>query len=468
MTRLILLAIALITLALTANSASAYESIQAQAKVPANICLINWEWATEGDLSFWRIPNASNALGTIDLRSRPQYEQKGGPPEGYALVSYDTSGLCVGPTMLVSLGSSLDRGLRPDEKIALEIGMGYELGAITSLTTRDALWEMFTTLSDPTGLTGPKPVRKESTGVVRLILGGYGDIHSESYKDDPIHVDNIIAVFQADYRRHKIDGITSLTSLQKWTGHTMKSIEETSASKVLPPEYVTDGSKDPSTTAGDTFVEAGDTDLSAHTATGPNGGFSWDDTITGAGGMTVIGASDDIDSDSNSTQAARAESDLSTDDMTVIFDWVADGGGTGNYQGALARHNSANREAYLGIYKLFDGWEVYRISTIGGYTQLGADLSAADVPDSTLQLKVDGSSIELFRDGVSQGTRTDTNITGNLRSGIEMSETGFTMDNFEAVDLGVAAPRRVIRLTKLYNDYLERHIQRIRELIKPS
>ena len=71
-------------------------------------------------------------------------------------------------------------------------------------------------------------------------------------------------------------------------------------------------------------------------------------------------------------------------------------------------------------------------------------VSHAWVDGELLRGETDGSDLELFVEGDSKVTTTDTNITGNLNAGIYSQGTNgsFRWDNWEAGDLG--APPAVV------------------------
>lgn len=76
-------------------------------------------------------------------------------------------------------------------------------------------------------------------------------------------------------------------------------------------------------------------------------------------------------------------------------------------------------------------------------TNIATDASGGG-PPQVVRLNINGSSYELFDDGVSALSGTDTAITGGLRPGVSgHSSVTSDGDNFSAADL--AAPKRVLR-----------------------
>jgi hypothetical protein len=85
-----------------------------------------------------------------------------------------------------------------------------------------------------------------------------------------------------------------------------------------------------------------------------------------------------------------------------------------------------------------DAWNSAKRVT-GTDTTIGVEtlvnLAASDV----IKIQADGSTITRYRNGSLQDTVTDTSITGNLRTGVEVQQTpGQRLDDFEAADLAAA------------------------------
>ena len=157
----------------------------------------------------------------------------------------------------------------------------------------------------------------------------------------------------------------------------------------------------------------------------------------------------DIDVVSNKAQSttlggqaiARADSDLATDDhyAQAIVD-ASEETNTAAPQVFCRKDSTTAITFYLFLINYNDDTiQIYEVTT-GSFTLLGSAISftlTAGTP-VTLRGSVDGSSLEVFIDGVSKGTRTDTVITGNLRCGIRVfkNSPGFvTWENFQAGDL---------------------------------
>ena len=146
---------------------------------PAYYYLAPWEWVTEGGLSFWQAPQADKLLGSVDLRPLPAHGRSGGVPEGYGFFSYNQQ--VVIPDSIY-LGDSLDATVSPLVKAQIRRDLNIT-GPIQSSTVRDILWDILTIHSDPTGQTGPKPLRGSLRSPVKLYLGSDGVIKQESFNN---------------------------------------------------------------------------------------------------------------------------------------------------------------------------------------------------------------------------------------------------------------------------------------------
>lgn len=188
-------------------------------------------------------------------------------------------------------------------------------------------------------------------------------------------------------------------------------------------------------TIGDTFVESSDTVLTSHTATGPNGGFSW--TVTGGSSPTVIAATDDLDgAGSGTNHRVRAESDLSSADHYAQFKVVAWESSTISSLGPCVRYASAADTLYTCLLRdrADDQYRLFKL-VASSFTQIGSSVSEAlPAEPVTAKLEIDGSTLTLYIDDVSKISETDSSITGNTRTGLLIG-TDATLDDFEAADL---------------------------------
>ena len=172
--------------------------------------------------------------------------------------------------------------------------------------------------------------------------------------------------------------------------------------------------------------------------------FTWTETRgtawTGNGTQATITGVDDM----NSAQTSFV---LDTDDMDVQMDVVTLSGAAGVWVGAISRGNgNAFGGAGAGYIGIFEN----NPDNFGTLYDLEASTSIAqaainEAAGTILKMTVNGSSFELFQDGVSKVTGTDTSWTGVNRAGIvfgpnDIGDVG-TIDNFLMQDVGFGGGR---------------------------
>jgi len=431
--------------------------------------LAPWEWATQEDMSFWRAPGG-NATGCLDMRSLPQCGKPGPTAEGYGIFAYETDPGSIG-YKLGDLGSLVKTPMKNSLKAAFGLGEN-----IVADTPEGIIAEVYNHHADPTGLLRWKPIRGSLRKGSKITLAGKTIWLSKLTANI---LSNTVAVFQADYRRNKavpdtlsgldkevwIQGFrtkeerasdTRLTEVQarerwddvlrRWTGSETKKLfgkmsDELSA-QILPPEYAGDKWRVPKTVIGDTFVEAaGDVALNLHTATGPNGGFSWTHVD---GEATVLAASDDLKGPivaaTGNPSSFRAELPLSSDEHYVKVGAVFFQLST-SYAGVMLRFSPSAETGILlwarntASYGHFIGKVVN-----GTLSELIKDAIAGGSPPWIIKGDVDSADlITLYMDGSPYFTSTDTTGSGNLYTGLALSNAitqWSRVDNFEAGDLG--------------------------------
>ena len=153
----------------------------------------------------------------------------------------------------------------------------------------------------------------------------------------------------------------------------------------------------------------------------------------------------------NTVFRERAESDLATDDHYAevqVVTLISGGAGVEHNFGASSRRAAAANTGYHGLLadeRLSGTKEVilYREVT-GTFTLIGNTTFAWATP-ATIRTESDGSSHRVLVDGtVRVGPVTDSNITGNLRTGIlgytenAPAVGNFVLDAFAAADLTAA------------------------------
>lgn len=427
--------------------------------------LVPWRWDGAYAPPHWYVPD--NPLSSIDLRSRPQMSNLGGPPEGYALATYPNP-ITNPNAVFLSDDPTGAMSLTRRRSMAQELGFPIrDLDDVSSLS--DAIWEVTTQMCDPTGRDHMKPLMPTVAGLVNLHLGAVG----RSQRFDPSNHPRVFELVVLDYNKLKILCQSTDAQLQSvglsWeqiqtyrrTGSRGLSIvPETvfrSLDRLTPPDHApkyldslcTKYRTDPAglglpgelrgiagTTIEDTFVEGSDTSLDAHTATGPNSGFSWTET---AGDMTVIAAVDLCRFVADSSDG-RADQDLSSDDHTSegTFDSFSNSG-----EGTLTRFESVSLFDWYNFASEGGGSSIWRI-----WKRVNDSFSIVDSnatgwfanADHVNIGKSDGSDHTYTVDGtVRVGPTSDTAVTGNLRCGFRGYEDD-EVDLFKAEDLAAGGP----------------------------
>ena len=146
--------------------------------------------------------------------------------------------------------------------------------------------------------------------------------------------------------------------------------------------------------------------------------------------------------------AARAEHDLAGDDHYAQADctWVSTNVGI---VGTAVRFASGATTYYRGGWHSFANDDRLHRSVAGSLTQLATQDHNLTVGTYFVYTEIDGSALETIVNSDTPLSTTDTNITGNLRTGIVYVATSSTSaadakhDNFEAGDLGAGTPATV-------------------------
>jgi hypothetical protein len=380
-----------------------------------HIYIAQYEWVTVDGLSFWRPPGGGTHLDCVSLQSLPQQAKAGGTPEGFGIFTYASTQTIPNS---VYLGTNLKRSLTTLEKGWVRTSLGSS--NITSETVLDMLWDLLTKHADPTGENGPKPLMPGADGKIKLYLGGFSLIREEQL--DSNHRGRAISVFQSDYKRNREAGIP-LETLQKWTGATMQEIYSVKndfvSRSILPFPYEDDGWREPETIIRDDF-NRGDAEL------GPD----WTDD------------SNDADIVSNRFDVTTAEvisrfvgRSLSSVNQSVRANLTTI---TVDWSGPIGRKSPTASTYYACFKQGGAGAPVQRFRRVDGtYTQVGSNSADTQIAGELYELRVNGSSIEYWKNGDFVVATTDGNITGNLGTGLVSNSATMTFDNFRASDLGI-------------------------------
>ncbi len=419
---------------------------------PCYYYLAQWEWVTsEGLTPFWRCPD-KDCIGLLDLRSIPA-QGLAGTAQGFGFFVYASpKSICaVGCDFRgVLLANAYTKQVDTTRKTYLEDSLKLTRDTIAAGTPVDMLWDLLTLHADVTGEARWKPLMPTVNLVMELRLGGHSIVRSEQFDQD-IHP-LVLELEKTSYRQIREESLQSKLGdgdrgfHRRWLQAQTEKYR-LSAESFIPPDLPIESPLPHRTTLGDTFVEGSDTALESHTATGPNGGFSWTKGFVGSTGVTVVGATDLADNDEFGG-AYRAESDLSSSDHYSQAE-ASNSNGSADV-GVVCRYSSSVNTFYNGTLRpsAFNTYQIWKIITgtptsldnPGGFSNPGTGviLNYFEVNGSTLTFE--------SPKGTQRNQITDTSITTGLRGGISYQNTASTVmtwDDWEMADLA-APPRRIL------------------------
>ena len=416
--------------------------ISAQVGVES-VCLREWTSVSDEGIETWQPYEIDKAIGWLDLRSNPQHGNAIDP--GMMIVTYDSQS--IGGDTRACFGSDIDRILTTGERMIIRNLLNHNKEVLPGTTFRTAVRDFFSVLADPSGQTATKPLMPKSDGTYGPLLAPFGRLYTESFTMADHHAaDFVLAVLQEDYKRllSQVERLElNLITLRKIVGG-WKEKYRLNCRDFVPDESIDVGCQSPTTIITESWTGCADSDSL-------NCDLTW----------TELTGDNDILSNRSATSgssvaAARADSDLSSDDHFAQGDIENDhdaGGGT-RWVGVIVRKDSSATETY------YTGTARYNLDrliileiTAGSRSQL-ASPSCTLTEDVIFDLKfeIDGSDMDLTFDGGScTASVTDATITSNVRVGIDNRSTSGTsfLDNFRGEDLAAPpARRRIILITK--------------------
>lgn len=188
--------------------------------------------------------------------------------------------------------------------------------------------------------------------------------------------------------------------------------------------------------AADTFTDADNTLLSAHT--GEIGATWTKHPQSGGGDMKVSGnrlagsVAADYSFYTPSGTPAGADYDVQATLRT--------NGDTASVAAVMGRFDTTALTGYRAMYSGFSGTWVLSKFVAGSQVDLGTYAVAATADtDYDVKLEMRGSAIKVYIDGVERISVTDSAVTAAGTAGVEIYSTGITLDSFVAVDAVVTA-----------------------------
>lgn len=159
------------------------------------------------------------------------------------------------------------------------------------------------------------------------------------------------------------------------------------------------------TTRGDTFVDTSGTGIISHTATGPNGGWTWGNT-DGTGSVCQINASNQVKL-TGSVLGQIIAASVGSDDQSAQVGVMAD---TNSFHVAVrASGGSSSSGNFYGGRFAAGKWEVWKFVS-GSFTNLLSS-SATLTPGDVAKIQAVGSTITFSVNGSVLLNTTDASIT---------------------------------------------------------
>lgn len=353
----------------------------------------------------WTWPGPVEPVDFLDLRSGSDQTIKK-YSDGFCLLAYLTAPPS-DPGLILDLGDSLDTSI-PAATKGLLTGF-LNQGTLKSKTLGELLWELFTDKADPTHAAFAKPIMPRTDGHLNLWFCDK-KVRSDIFEAGiHPHWPKVLASTRRDFQARKsVDEQGSrryLSWLSKKYGVSYEVISEDENFTPLP-DGTTVTESFPNTGNIDTVSQDNDWDqltagqfTSSMTVVAGNI-VDWDDDDDEGAAICTVGVSGDdhfcevrptVDNNSGrSGPAVRMNGPTGTDDCYSL--------------GCRPQAASADYE----ILRWADGVD----------NAVGASAGSNFVNGDLMRLEINGSDIEVFRNGVSQLTRTDSNLTGNVKGGI--------------------------------------------------
>lgn len=386
-------------------------------------------WAfhdVDGDQD-WRAPHP-DVIGVLDLRTIPQMSEIGGLARGVGIFVYRTPH----PGALIDLGQDIQRHMRTTDRTGLTQLQSLPASALPRGQIRDVIWSLFTNLSDPEGLTGPRPLMPTRAGNVELYLGGFGVIKRQRF--DPHDLEQSLPVLDAlrlEYRRIREETLRGRIPNRDPQFHRryLSALVEKyhlPFEAFIPPDLPRETPLPHGTELDESFDQANSSTL------GPD--LTWTE-ITGDDWETISNKAEDK---VNNIQAARAEHDLSTIEHQAQADCTWETAGSSQQVGTCVRFAAAAETFYSATGHANENQDILYKAVAASYTRLLETAHTIGAETLLCKTTIDGSTLT-GNIGASETSVSDTAIVGGTRTGMwsfnnQGSSSGHKVDNYHAED----------------------------------
>lgn len=188
--------------------------------------------------------------------------------------------------------------------------------------------------------------------------------------------------------------------------------------------------------AADTFTDADNTLLSAHTG---EIGATWTKHPQSGGGDMKV-SSNRLAGSVVADYAFYTPSGTPAGADYDVQATLRTNGDTASVAAVMGRFDTTALTGYRAMYSGFSGTWVLSKFVAGSQVDLGTYAVAATADtDYDVKLEMRGSAIKVYIDGVERISVTDSAITAAGTAGVEIYSTGITLDSFVAVDAVVTA-----------------------------
>jgi hypothetical protein len=396
-----------------------------------NYALARWEWRVGGDgqgFESWNPP--AGVVGSLDLR--PVAAMGAGAAEGFGFFALDRAADI--PAGALLLGDDLHAPLKASARADAVQRLDLSPGDFDWPSLLDSLWGLLVELAEPSGASRARPLMPCADGDMRLRLGGHSVVRQQRY--NAASHPRVIETARADFARYTSDASRKDAARRaEYLRHIAIKLGVRTSQIAAPSGGAT---------IGDTFVEASNTSLDAHTPTGTYAfGGGWNENV---GDWQVIAADDHVEVQTNGDpNIARAETDLDTDDH---FAWSLVNAGFDFWApGVAVRIDSAGNDCYIYRRDISNSLS-HQIAKYVSGAMTNLSSVDSDYPDPAnpweARLQADGSDLEALQAGVSKDTVTDTSITGNTRAGLyaegHHANSGIEYTEWRAEDVGGGGP----------------------------